>query len=56
MGQVRRSVLVESFQDRRPLPSEQLAGIVIYRFESALFFADAPYFAERVRSLGSGVE
>lgn len=38
-------------RDRVHVPAEKLRGIVIYRFESALFFANAPFFAERVRAL-----
>lgn len=38
-------------QSRVRIPAEQLRGILLYRFNSTLFFANAPYFAERVRGL-----
>ena len=33
------------------IPEQKLTGILLYRFNSALFFANAPYFADRVRGL-----
>lgn len=38
-------------QHRVQVPEEMLPGILLYRFDSSLFFANAPYFAERIRGL-----
>ncbi len=43
--------VVPRLRHRVEVPEERLQGILLYRFDSSLFFANAPFFAERIRGL-----
>ena len=42
---------VPRLRHRVLVPEERLQGILLHRFDSSLFFANAPFFAERIRGL-----
>lgn len=51
-----QDIFVEREIDPRATDVELLPGLIVYRFDAPLFFANAPYFLDRARSLIDAAE